>query len=82
MPEASVLTSEAYAMISHFSRPLGLHQYLAMIEMRLLDYAPWLINDFEEPIFAKLPELARLKSRMLDAGAAWAIDPPMVQLAT
>ena len=59
-------------MLRRVSRPLGLQRYRAMIENNLLDHARDLINDFEEPIFAKLPELARLKSRMLDAGAAWA----------
>ncbi|HUR81975.1 MAG TPA: hypothetical protein VM733_14520, partial [Thermoanaerobaculia bacterium] len=29
-------------------------------------------NDFEEPVFAMLPELATLKARLYDAGAAWA----------
>jgi len=72
MPEASVLTSEAYAMLRPFSRPLGLQPYQAMIENDLLDHARDLINDFEEPIFAKLPELARVKSRLLETGAAWA----------
>lgn len=72
IPEASVLTSEAYAMVRRFSRPLGLQRYRAMIEDNLLDHAPELINDFQEPIFARLPQLARLKSGMLQAGAAWA----------
>jgi 4-diphosphocytidyl-2-C-methyl-D-erythritol kinase len=71
MPEASVLTSEAYAMLRRFSRPLGLQRYRAMIENDLLDHASELINDFEEPIFARLPQLARLKSRMREVGAAW-----------
>jgi 4-diphosphocytidyl-2-C-methyl-D-erythritol kinase len=72
MPEASVLTAEAYAMLRRFSRPLGLERYRAMIENDLLDHASELINDFEEPIFERLPRLAGLKSRMREAGAAWA----------
>jgi len=72
MPAVGVLTSEAYAMLRRLSPPLGLQRYRAMIEQGLLDHAADLINDFEEPIFAKLQPLGRLKSRMLEAGAAWA----------
>jgi 4-diphosphocytidyl-2C-methyl-D-erythritol kinase len=31
-----------------------------------------LINDFEEPVFEKLPNLRVLKQRLYDAGASWA----------
>jgi 4-diphosphocytidyl-2-C-methyl-D-erythritol kinase len=71
-PRERVLTSEAYALLRHFSSPLGADRFRAMIEDDLLGHASDLINDFEEPIFTKLPQLARLKGRMIDAGAAWA----------
>jgi 4-diphosphocytidyl-2-C-methyl-D-erythritol kinase len=72
MPATGVLTSEAYAILRRFSPPLGVQRYRTMVEQNLLDHASNLINDFEEPMFAKLPQLGRLKGRMLQAGAAWA----------
>jgi 4-diphosphocytidyl-2-C-methyl-D-erythritol kinase len=72
MPQERVLTSEAYAMLRRFSPPLGAQRYRAMIEDDLLGHASELVNDFEETIFAKVPQLGRLKRRMIEAGAAWA----------
>jgi 4-diphosphocytidyl-2-C-methyl-D-erythritol kinase len=43
-----------------------------MIEDDLLDHATELINDFEEAIFAKYPHLHAFKTRLYEAGAAWA----------
>jgi 4-diphosphocytidyl-2-C-methyl-D-erythritol kinase len=71
-PEERVSTAAAYAMLRRFSPPLGLERYRAMIDDDLLAHAAELTNDFEEPIFAALPPLRRLKSRLIEAGAAWA----------
>jgi len=72
IPEARVSTASAYAMLRRFSPPLGIGRYRAMIEDGLLSHAAELVNDFEEPVFDALPELRRLKSRLAEAGAAWA----------
>ena len=72
IPDERVSTAAAYAMLRRFSPPLGVERYRAMIDDGLLAHASELINDFEEPIFDALPRLRHLKSRMIEAGAAWA----------
>jgi 4-diphosphocytidyl-2-C-methyl-D-erythritol kinase len=72
VPQQRVSTAEAYAMLRRFSPALGIGQYRSMIDHVLLDHAAELVNDFEEPIFERMPELARLKERLLEQGAAWA----------
>jgi 4-diphosphocytidyl-2-C-methyl-D-erythritol kinase len=49
-----------------------MERYRAMIADDLLDHATELINDFEEPIFARFPHLHTLKTRLHERGAAWA----------
>jgi len=71
-PEERVLTAQAYAILRRFSPPLGLQRLRAMIDDNLLDHATELINDFEEPVFAKFPHLHALKTRLYEEGAAWA----------
>lgn len=71
-PEERVSTPEAFRLIRRYSRPLGVERYAQMVESDLLYHAAELTNDFEEPVFATLPHLGTIKSRLLDAGAAWA----------
>jgi 4-diphosphocytidyl-2C-methyl-D-erythritol kinase len=66
-----VLTAQAYAMLRRFSPLLGVARFRAMIGDNLLDHATELINDFEEPVFARLPQLHTLKTRLYELGAAW-----------
>jgi 4-diphosphocytidyl-2-C-methyl-D-erythritol kinase len=68
-PDQRVNTGEAFAMLRKFSPALGLG--------RLREFDPFrdresLINDFEEPVFARLPLLRALKDRLYAAGAGWA----------
>lgn len=63
LPEERVMTREAFARITRYSRPLGIDAYR--------DFANF-TNDFEEPVFAMLPRLRTFKQRLLDAGAMWA----------
>jgi 4-diphosphocytidyl-2-C-methyl-D-erythritol kinase len=72
IPEERVLTAQAYGMLRRFSPPLGIDRYRTMIADDLLDHATELTNDFEEAIFAKLPQLRALKTRLYENGAAWA----------
>lgn len=72
LPEERMLTTEAYAMLRRFSPPIGIDRYRKMIDDDLLDHAKELINDFEEPVFAKLPQLRALKTKLYELGAAWA----------
>ncbi len=64
LPEERVMTGEAFAMIRRYSPPLGIDR------ARRMDPGD-LINDFEEPVFAKLPRLRKLRDRLEAAGATW-----------
>ena len=72
IPEERVSTAKAFGMLQRFSPPLGVDRHRAMIDDDLLSHATALVNDFEEPIFAMLPVLHTLKTRLYEAGAAWA----------
>lgn len=63
LPRARVSTAEAFRAIRRFSPPLGIDAYA---EMRNFT------NDFEEPVFARLPELRAVKEQLYAAGAMWA----------
>jgi 4-diphosphocytidyl-2-C-methyl-D-erythritol kinase len=71
-PPERVGTARAYAMLRRFSPPLGAERVRAMVDDDLLSHATELVNDFEEPIFAALPHLAAMKTRLYELGAAWA----------
>ena len=72
MPDERVSTAEAYGSLQRFSPPLGVDRYRSMIADDLLSHSAELTNDFEEPIFARLPQLRSLKKRLLESRAAWA----------
>lgn len=63
LPKERVLTKDAFARVTRYSRPLGIDA--------CRDFTNF-TNDFEEPVFALLPRLRELKERMLLAGATWA----------
>jgi 4-diphosphocytidyl-2-C-methyl-D-erythritol kinase len=71
MPKERVSTARAFGRLQRFSPPLGVERYRTMIDHEFLS-SPDLINDFEEPIFRMLPALQTLKTRLYEAGAAWA----------
>jgi 4-diphosphocytidyl-2-C-methyl-D-erythritol kinase len=71
-PDERMLTPEAFRMLRRFSAPLGMERYAEILAAGLLPDAGELTNDFEEPVFAKLPRLGELRQRLLDAGATWA----------
>ena len=58
LPEERVMTAEAFRMLRRFSAPAGAGGEL--------------VNDFEEPVFERLPKLRALKERLYEAGASWA----------
>jgi 4-diphosphocytidyl-2-C-methyl-D-erythritol kinase len=72
IPDERVSTARAFGMLQAFSPPLGIERYRAMIDDDLLSHAMELVNDFEEPIFAMLPSLRTLKTKLYEAGAEWA----------
>lgn len=63
LPEERVLTKDAFARVTSYSKPLGIDAYR--------DFTAF-TNDFEEPVFAMLPRLREYKQRLYDAGAVWA----------
>ena len=71
-PEERVSTPEAFRLIKRYSPPLGVDFFADLVETDLLQDPGALTNDFEGPIFERLPHLRTLKQRLLDAGAAWA----------
>jgi 4-diphosphocytidyl-2-C-methyl-D-erythritol kinase len=72
LPEERVATAEAFSLIRSYSKPIGIDAYRNALDGDLLDHVSLLTNDFEEPIFARLPKLREYKERLLAAGAAWA----------
>jgi 4-diphosphocytidyl-2-C-methyl-D-erythritol kinase len=71
LPEQRISTAEAFAMIDRYSPPLGLSRFRA-IAADLFAHAEELTNDFEDPIFIRMPALRRYKHALLECGAAWA----------
>lgn len=67
LPEQRVSTAEAFSLIRKYSKPLGVDGYRDFLERPEV-----LVNDFEEPVFARLPHLRDYKQRLLGAGAMWA----------
>jgi 4-diphosphocytidyl-2-C-methyl-D-erythritol kinase len=63
LPEERVLTKDAFARVTRYSRPLGIDAYTSFDAFT---------NDFEEPVFAMLPRLRELKERLYATGATYA----------
>src|SRR5216684_117689 len=72
IPGERVSTASAFAALRRFSPRIGIDRYRSIIEDGLLLHANELVNDFEEPIFAQLPRLRELKTRLVEAGAVYA----------
>ena len=68
-PEERVMTPEAFRMLRKFSPPVGIERLREFDPLRDREL---LINDFEEPLFERLPALRELKRRLYYAGAPWA----------
>jgi len=68
-PEERVMTPEAFRMLRKFSPPVGIERVREFDPLRDREL---LINDFEEPVFERLPALRELKRRLYYAGAQWA----------
>lgn len=71
MPRERVSTRDAFARITRYSAPAGLPAFRDAMAGDLLKHPDLLTNDFEEPVFAMLPRLRELKTRVIEAGAAW-----------
>jgi 4-diphosphocytidyl-2-C-methyl-D-erythritol kinase len=87
LPRQRVSTPEAFRSLTHFSPALGIDAYSeAFVWRRLpasapgetgaqagsLRYTSVFTNDFEEPVFARFPQLRGFKEKLYEAGASWA----------
>lgn len=72
LPEERVSTRDAFAGITRYSAPVGVERFREALASDVFEHSELLTNDFEETIFAKVPQLAGYKQRLLDAGAMWA----------
>jgi len=77
LPAERVMTKDAFARLKHYSEPLGYDAFVGAAALSGTASAEAsgrhnFTNDFEEPVFAMLPQLREYKQRLLDAGATWA----------
>ena len=71
LPEERMSTARAFGMLRKYSAPLGLERSRRLVSDGSLPVGE-LINDFEEPVFAELPQLRRWKERLSACGATFA----------
>lgn len=69
-PGIHVSTAEAYASLTPDPTGRGLRNILDTLPVE--EWKDRIVNDFEGPVFAKYPELARLKQSLYDEGAVYA----------
>lgn len=68
-PEISVSTVEAYGIIQPKKPDLPLE---AVIQLPVNEWKYALVNDFENPVFEKYPEIAAIKKKLYISGAVYA----------
>ena len=68
-PGIHINTAWAFSSIRSFSKK---DSVLSAIKNPLESWKKELINDFEEPVFAKYPEIAYIKQKLYDSGAIYA----------
>lgn len=68
-PAGSVSTREAYAGVRAYSAPGSVAEALAR---QVAEWQGRLVNDFEASVAASLPEVAMIKSRLIELGAVYA----------
>lgn len=68
-PDIHVSTAEAYAGITPTPSEKPLTE---LIQFPILEWKNYIKNDFEKTVFAKQPEIAKLKEKMYDLGALYA----------
>jgi 4-diphosphocytidyl-2-C-methyl-D-erythritol kinase len=68
-PDITIPTKEAYKMITPKSPQTPLPE---IIKLPVSEWKEKLINDFEEPVFAKYPEISLLKKDLYKKGAIYA----------
>lgn len=71
-PDERVSTPDAFRLVKRYSQPKGIEAFDLALRNDFLSEHELLVNDFERPIFDRLPHLGELKSRLIAGGAAWA----------
>ena len=69
-PGIHVSTAEAYASLTPDHTGRGLSTLLDTLPVE--EWKDRIVNDFERPVFARYPELARIKQSLYDEGAVYA----------
>jgi 4-diphosphocytidyl-2-C-methyl-D-erythritol kinase len=72
LPEERVITKDAFDGVTSYSEPVGIERFRQAIGHDLFSEPSLLVNDFEASVFPRLPQLARWRQQLLDAGALWA----------
>lgn len=72
LPEERMSTARAFGMLRKYSAPLGLERARRLAGDAGSLPVGELINDFEEPVFAELPQLRSWKERLSACGATFA----------
>ena len=68
-PNVHVSTADAYAILSP-AQPIT--QLIKIISLPIESWKDELYNDFENPVFARYPEIGEIKQKLFDAGAVYA----------
>lgn len=68
-PDIAVSTPEAYSLVTPAFPEIGVKE---VIQMPVSEWRELLVNDFEQSVFARYPEIQRIKEALYDAGAVYA----------
>lgn len=68
-PDIFVSTKEAFSLIKPAHPKLSLKE---IIRKPVTEWKAWMVNDFEESVFANHPEIARIKEELYENGAVYA----------
>ena len=68
-PEIHISTAEAYASITP---ALSANRVRDVVEMEISNWKNLLINDFENPVFKKYPQIGEIKNKFYSQGALYA----------
>ena len=68
-PRIHIDTKTAYGYVRSFSERSGIKE---LIEMPVTKWKDHLMNDFEQPLFDRYPELQKIKNKLYEKGALYA----------
>lgn len=71
-PQERMSTARAFGMLRRFSPAIGVERVRELVGESAWLRAKEFVNDFEEPVFAALPQLRSWKERLIERGAIFA----------